>query len=131
MILDIERIVNDYLRGHPDVDARVRSNPPETTVDAWVQTRLLAAEEAGNAPVEHLVAYLLQLDCYAGRDGGQPEANDLARAVRAALTEMSGVHGGAVVGGARIAGHIRLPDDDGFEPARDREILTARIHAHP
>lgn len=131
-VVDMEKIASDYLRTRPAVEAlsaRVVGKTPSSTVDPWVRVTRLEATNDPSSKVEHLIAYLLQLDCYAGEEGGQPEANSLGRSVRAALVEMPGIVGGAVVTSARIAGDIRLPDGD-FEPARERVVLTARIHAH-
>ena len=129
----MRKTVSDYLREHPDVAEitnRVVSNPPSGRSTPWIRVRRLDAPNATNAQVEHLVAFLMQFDCYAGAENGAPEADRLGRTVRAALVDMPGTHGDAVVTGTSIVGDIDLPDADGFEPARDRVILTARIWAH-
>lgn len=132
MIPNIEKIAGDYLRGHPDVaalGARVVGKPPSQTESPWVQLRQLDASDAPTSRAEHLINYLLQADCYAGKEGGQPEAVLLARTVRAALHAMPGVRDGVVITSARFTGMARIPDTD-FESARERVVLTATIHAH-
>lgn len=131
-IPDAERIVSDYLRSHADVVAlatRVVGKTPDTVSTSWVRVTLLdAANEAGSRP-ERLIDYMLQLDCFAGATGGQPEANSLARTVRAVLHEMPGLQGGVVVTCVRFIGMARIPDTD-FEPARERIVLTATVWMH-
>lgn len=126
----IEKIVSDFLRSHDTIEAlgaRVVGKTPESTDTPWVRVTQLGGLDEDVAG--HFVSYLIQLDCYAGADGGQPEANLLQRTVRAALTEIAGVHGDAVVSGARVVNAARVPDDD-FEEARERFILTVETWAH-
>lgn len=133
MIPDIERIVGDYLRGHDAVAAligrRVVGKTPETTDTAWVRLTVLNAPSLPSSPVDHLIAFLAQLDCYAGKTGGQPEAILIGRTVRAALDAMAGQFAGAVVTAVRFTGMQRLPDE-AWTPTRERMILTATIYAH-
>jgi len=135
MIPDGEKLVSGYLRTHPAVvalDTRiVATTPDEDKRDTtWVKlTQLDATNEARSRP-EHLISFLLQLDCYAGKDGGQPEAVLLARTVRAALVAMPEVsHDGAAVTQARVLSHARIPDT-AFEKARERVILTVDVKLH-
>lgn len=126
----IEKIVSDHLRSHADVQtlgARVVGKTPENTDTPWVRVTQLGGRDE-DVP-GHFVSYLVQLDCYAGKSGGQPEANLLQRTVRAALTEIGGVHGDAVVSGAMVVNAARIPDED-FEEARERFALTANVWAH-
>lgn len=132
MIADLEKIAADYLRDHPAVHAlttRVVSKTPETTATSWVRTTTLDARDEARSNLDHLITFLLQLDCYAGATGGKPEASHLARTVRSALKGMPGSHDGAVVSRVAFTGHIRIPDT-AIEPARERFILTALITAH-
>ena len=133
LIPDAEKITGKYLREHPaiiDLDARVVGKPPDSRETPWVQiTQLDAPKETGSTP-EHLISFMLQFDCYAGADGGQPEAALLGRTVRALLTVMpEAAHEGAVVTQARLLSHARIPDRD-IEPARQRVILTADVRMH-
>lgn len=127
MIVDSERMVTDFLRNHPDIDAHILTLPPETTEDSWVMVTQLGASQT-DLP-DHLVAFYLQFDCYAGRTGGPKEANDVGRAVRAALRELNGSQTGGVVSGVQIEEDRRLPDDT-FEPARQRRLLSATLWIH-
>lgn len=133
MIPDAEKLVSNYLRNHFDVAAlaaRVVGKTPATTTTAWVRVTQLAANADLDSRADHLVNFMVQLDCYAGSTGGQPEANLLARTVREALHEMPDeTFVDAVVSSARFVGMLRLPDQD-FEPARERVVLTAQVYAH-
>lgn len=134
MIPDIEAITGRWLRQHPSMlavpDVRIVGQPPSSTTGPWVQIRQLDAQSPTSSRADHLIGYLIQLDCYASRDGGQAQATRLARAVRYALNELPGVRDDAVVCAARTVGMLRAPDTD-LEPARERVVLTAEIHAHP
>jgi hypothetical protein len=128
-----EKILSDHLRTDADLvamGARVVGKTPSTTAEPWVRVTQLDAQDIPSSDSEHLIDFLVQFDCYAGSDGGQPEANLLARTVRESLREArDATHSGAVVTRARIVGHLRLPDQD-FEPARERFVLTAAVHIH-
>lgn len=126
-IPDGERIVSDYLRS--TLGARVVGQPPSNTATPWLKVVQLDARQAPYDPVDHLVEFYFQVDCYAGKDGGQPEAKALGDDVRDALVGLRGVQNGAVVTAARIAGHARIPDAT-FEPARERMIVSARVWIH-
>lgn len=134
LIPDAEKIVSRYLRVHPDVStlgARIVGKSPDRRDTPWVRITQLDASNEPRSRVEHLISFLLQFDCYAGRDGGQPEASMLARTVRAALHAMPDArHEEAVVTQVTFTSMIRNPDLD-IEPARERVILGAivRIHA--
>lgn len=134
MIPDIEKLTTAFLRAQPAVAAavgrRIVGKSPDDKSTAWVRlTRLDARGEDGSQP-EHLIDFMVQLDCYAGADNGQPEANLIGRTVRDALVAMPrAAHTGAVVTRVRITGDMRRPDTD-LEPARERVVLTATVHAH-
>jgi hypothetical protein len=131
-VINIEKLVADYLRAQSAITssgARMVAKTPDSLVAPWVRITQLDAPNATGAEVEHLIGYMVQLDCYAGEEGGQPEAVNVALAVRRALIALPGTRDGVVVTGTRIVGHIRRPDID-REPARERVILTAEIHAH-
>lgn len=130
---DIEKLVSDHLRGYLGV--RVVGQPPASKDTSWIQVVQLNASQGDQA--DHLVEFYLQLDCYAGKDGGQPEANQLARQARAVLVNLNGkvdyTVGGnpesAVIGRIEINGDARIPDGD-FEPSRERRILTCSVWGH-
>jgi hypothetical protein len=135
MILNAEAIVGSYLREHPDliaIEARVLGSAPKKTGKPWVRTTLLDPENVtGTNQVEHLVAYYMQLDCYAGSEGGQPAAFRLAKAVRAALVDITKAElEGAVATDVEFPSMPRIPDTD-FEPARERFVLDACVYMHP
>lgn len=135
MIADLEKIANDYLRTHTavaELDTRFVGKTPtnDGTDEPWVRVQQLDARKRGRARPEHLVSYLLQLDVYAGDEGGQPEANTHARTIRAALhDDFPGIRPGIVVTSVEFTGHIRNPDT-AFTPARERVTLTVEIVAH-
>lgn len=133
LIPDAEKVVSDYLREVDEVEAivgrRVVGKTPSSVAEPWVRlTRINAADDA-NSSADHLVAFYLQADCYAGASGGQPEANLLGRTVRAALKAMQGTSvGGTVVSRVRVSdGRIADPQ---LEPARERTIVTATVYMH-
>lgn len=133
MIPDAEAIIGTYLRTHTQVaalGARIVGQTPSDTIEPWVRlTQLDASNEPRSRP-EHLIDYLIQCDCYAGRDGGQAQASLLARTVRAALDDMpSRSHTGAVVTRVKFTSMPRIPDTD-YEPARERYILSGTVHMH-
>jgi hypothetical protein len=139
-----QKILSDWLREHQDVRAittRVVSKPPDDRHTPWVQVRQLDGPNATPLPVEHLIAFLMQFDCYAGEangvpagtpgsTGGEPEAILLGRTVRAVLVDAQDrTLGGAVVTSVRITGDTDVPDT-AFEPVRPRRVLTAVVHMH-
>ena len=123
--MNAEKIIADYLRAE---DLRVVVQTPRDTSTSWIRLTQLSAPQRTRAP--HLYEFMLQLDCYAGSNGGQPEATDLAWTVRDLFDVIEeGDHDGVVVAGSQNAGHLRRPDDD-FEPARERVILTQLVWLH-
>jgi hypothetical protein len=127
---DIEKIVSNILRTHADIvalNARVVGKTPDDKSTPWVRVTELDSPQI-NQP-EWLISFLVQFDCYAGATGGQPEATNLARAVRAVLTAAPGAQSGGVISGVRNLGGPRQLDTD-LEPARDYKIHTAEIFAH-
>lgn len=93
---------------------------PESLTAPWVRVTELDSPQV-NQP-DHLVEFMIQLDCYAGATGGQPEATNLARAVRAVLGTLPNA-------GVRMLGGPRGLDTD-IEPARDRKIVVALVWLH-
>jgi hypothetical protein len=132
LIPNVEKIAADYLREHPDIAAlcdRVVSKTPDEQAEPWIRyTQLTAGQERG-AVADRLVDAMVQFDCYAGAEGGQPEAALLGRTVRAVLQAMPGIRDEVVVSACRILGHARIPDTD-FKPARERVVITAEIYMH-
>ena len=126
-----EKLVSDYLRARDeleDLDCRVVGKTPEDQSTPWVRVIQINAGQTGM--FDHLVPFTFQFDCYAGEDGGQPQANLLRRTVRAVLPEMVGSHQEGVVTGTEVVGDLRLPDTD-LKPARERFVLTVNVWAHP
>lgn len=131
-IVDGEKLLSNYLRTHPDVSgltARLVGKTPDDTSTAWVKVQQLNAQDMA-PPLDHLTRFVLQLDCYAGGTGGQPEANRLARVARAAIRDLPGIHAEGTVTGVGFTGHARIPDVD-FDPPRERVVVTAVVYAHP
>jgi hypothetical protein len=127
VIPDAEKVISKHLREQADL--RVVGKTPEDTDQGWVRLTLLDDPAVAGSRHEHLIEAIVQLDCYAGRTGGQPEANLLSRATRAAIVEMhEHEHDEAVVTGA-TARRRRSPDPT-FTPARERVIVTARVWMH-
>lgn len=138
MIPDAEAIITAHLKAHADVTAlgaRIVGRTPSATKAPWARLTQLDASNDTSSRAEHLVSYLLQLDCYAGDDAmdahdGQGEASLLARTVRAVLHAMPDQsHVGVVVTQVTFPSLLRLPDQD-FEPAMERVVLTADVRMH-
>ncbi len=131
MIPDPEAVLTTYLTDVAGaLGGTVRGKTPKDTTDPWVRLTLLDAPSTDGGEADHLIAAYLQLDCYAGSDGGHAAASLLARTVREALVTITdGDHGDVVVTGAKLGGYQRLPDTD-FEPARERYVLSATVWLH-
>jgi len=136
----MQKVVSDYLRANLG-GVRVVSDPPgEGNRDTpWVQVIQLPAEGNDTDPADRLVEFYFQFSCYAGKDGGKPEAERLARAVVDKLrVGFAGTHDAptdddlpvAVSCARRYNGPFSLPDTDAFEPARDRYIVEHVLYAH-
>jgi Protein of unknown function (DUF3168) len=135
-LLDAKAIIRGYLLEQPAIqalEARVVGKTPDTTAKPWVRITLIDPRNAtGINRVEHLVSYYLQFDCYAGAHGGEPEAFELAKAVRAALVEdfPNSILEEAVVTDVEAVSMHPLPDTD-LDDARARFILDVEIYMHP
>lgn len=132
VIPDVEALVGDYLRSHADIvalGANVATRTPAKFTRPWVKITQLDDPTVNDSRSDHLIEYMLQLDCYAGSEGGTIEASLLSRTVRAALSEMPGVHDGVTVTGVRHVSAPRIPDTD-FEPARERVARTEIVWVH-
>lgn len=135
MTPDIETILVAHLRADAAVAAitdRIGTRHPRSTTDPWVKIYLLDDRVHVRSSALHFIHAAVQLDCYGSSDQvlAESEASDLGRAVRAALHGMAaGDHVDAVVTGVSDLALRPLPDDS-LEPARERYIVTATIHAH-
>lgn len=135
-LLNAEAIVADFLKEQASVAAlagtRIVAQTPSTTDKAWVRVTLLDPEnKTGIRRLEYLVGYYLQLDCYAGKTGGQAEAFALAQAVRDALVTAPGTTlGEAIITDAAPLSMPRSPDTD-LSPARERFILDIELTMKP
>lgn len=136
-MLNAEAIVSAYLREEAAVKAlqtKVQGQTPEDKYLAkpWIRVTLLDPQNVtGTREVEWLMAYYLQLDCYAGETGGQAEAFKLAQAVRNALVALPSVElEGAVATDVEFLSMPRIPDTD-FSPARERYIADVVVYMHP
>ncbi len=134
MIADVEALVIAELLATDAVTAivgdRISTDHPDSHGEPWIKITQLDASADPSASFDRLVTYLIQLDCYAGADGGSPEASALARTAREAIWAMSGQRADAVVSAAKAWGLTNIPDT-GLEPARARYLLTASVTAHP
>jgi hypothetical protein len=134
MQADLEAIIGTYLRDHALVkalNAHVVGEPPvDKGSRPWVQVLQLDPHAVEDHRSDHLIEWMAQYDCYASAKGGQQQASELARAVRAALAEASHqTFEEIVVTGARFVSCPRIPDLD-LEPARQRFVLTAVLVYH-
>lgn len=133
LLPDIEALVGNALRNHDAIqalDARVGRRKPRTTTRPWIRvTKLDGIDRSG---IEHLIAYLLQIDCFAGQDTATPaeEAQLLSASARAVLKALQGtVIEQVAIGRVRFTGDLPAPDNT-MEPARERYVLTVEIVAH-
>lgn len=128
MIPDAEKIISAHLR--KQTGKRLVGKTPENTGDSWVRLTQLDARAIGGDRHDHLIQAFVQLDCYAGEAGGQPEATLLGRIIRASLIDMPNQsHEGATVTGVDIRVDERSPDST-FSPSRERKILRAFVWMH-
>lgn len=132
--MNIEKLVAEYLRDDNAVAAlvgrRIVGKTPDSLSEPWVRLTMLDDPQDPDSAHDHLREFYLQLDCYAGATGGQPEAYSLKEAVRVAIVAIDQAdHEGATVTEGRVRGAARIPDDD-IEPARERFIVTATVKAH-
>lgn len=136
-IPDAEKLVGNYLRDYSGIGARVVGKTPDDKSTAWIRlTQLNAANDPQVTP-DYLITYFLQAECYAGETGGQPEAGTIGRMTRRALDEAKNQTlgtiypgGSATVTNVRFTNHARIPDTEGFEPARERHILDVEVTMH-
>lgn len=126
-----EKVVADYLRETVEITDRIVSKTPKSTDEPWVRyTQLNKRAWDGHRSDYFLEAYF-QFECYAGKEGGQPEASELGRTVRAALVHMPFADEveGAVITGVDIRGDSRQPDLS--LDSRERFIISAAVWMHP
>jgi hypothetical protein len=134
LLLNVEPLVGGYLKdisGVKALEARVVSKTPGTTEKAWVRVTLLdPRNKTRTRRVEHIVSYYLQLDCYAGNEGGRDEAFRLAAAVRAGLVDMPETQPlpDVVVSDVQPGSMSRLPDSD--LGGRERFVLDIEVWMH-
>lgn len=135
---NIEAIVCDWLRGHPDIATlgpNVAGRTPATTTQPWIRVTLIDASDSPLSSLEYLVQYTLQCDCFAGKTStddhrGQAEAYVLKSMARAVLKAMQGeTLGGATITNVSFVGDTRVPDET-MAPARERYILSVAVWAH-
>lgn len=126
--MNVKKLVADYLRADSTVQGlvgrRVVAYPPDNTDTPWVRVTKINAPQTSGSRHDEVTETLLQLDCYAGNEGGWPEADELGDAVRDALVVIDQSVDEITAG--RVAGDSDVPDTI-FEEARERRIITARI----
>lgn len=126
-MIDGTKLTADYLRSLDGVP-RVVNETPRNQATGWVRLTQLNAPSETNP--EHLYRFMLQLDCYAGKDGGFPEAKALAATVREGMQLMRHEHfDSAVVTETKCIGDFHSQDTD-FNPDRWRVALTFYVWAH-
>ncbi len=130
----MEKVVVDFLTGRSPIEAivadRIGTKTPRTLDKPWVRVSLLDDPPVPGSTADYLIASYFQVDCFAGKDGGQILAGSLARAVRSSFGDIAAVaHEGAVVTGAKVHGSRPLPDTD-LDETIDRYIVTVTIWAH-
>lgn len=136
LLPDFEKLVASYLLNYPDITditTRIGTRTPPNTDQPWVRIRQLGEQPDRTSPALFNTEAYLQLDCYGSNDrsSAHAEAVLLARLAQAALhTLPRAATLDCVVSRVYFGSLSHIPDAD-FEPARERYILTAYIHAHP
>lgn len=137
LIPDLEDVVGDHLRNHPDIvalDAKVVGTSLGASTAPWVRVSILDAPRIG--PIDHLVDTYMQFDCFSGTNvakslGAQAQVNLLARTVRAVLNDLPNTDfDDVVVTGVNVNRGPRMADDT-VEPAREHIPVTVSIYSHP
>lgn len=138
-IPDVEALVGAWLREHEDIaamNARVAGSTPDSMTFPWIRVTRLNAPRIRGATFDHATRFMVQLDCYAGKDAtaelkGQPQATALGAAARAVLMSLSGTTiDDVAVSSVDITTDMRRPDTT-LKPARERVILVAELLMHP
>lgn len=112
-----DEVLAEYLREVDDLP-RVVNSTPDNLDKPWVRLSQLAAPSE-TEPVDHLIRFMIQVDCFSGKDGGRSEATDIGIAVRDAIKSMPGQTEGAVTTGTECVG-----DSDSLDTAIPREYRT-------
>jgi len=123
-MIDIEKLLTEYLKD--ETEHRIVGEVPASTGTAWVKVVLLDTDDR-TRPTDYLLRYFVQLDCYAGKDGGQGEAQGVAADVRAAIMDLPQADVDATVTCVIMRGPRRVPDT-AFETARQRYVLEAELY---
>lgn len=124
---DSEKVISKHLR--KQTEARLVGKTPENTDEPWVRLTLFDDPAIEGSRTDYAIEAYVQLDCYAGEDGGQPEANSLSREIRAAIVDMPNhEHADAVVVSGATARRRRSPD--ATLQGRERVIVMARVWMH-
>lgn len=135
---NIEALIGGWLRTDSAITAlgaHVGGRTPDSAMRPWIRVTLLAARSHPTISREHLIEYVVQLDCFAGKTAtddhvGQTEAWTLKASARAILASVEGqALDGIVVTQVRFDGDARLPDTT-MEPVRERYVLTVTVRAH-
>lgn len=130
LVPDIEKAIAKYLRD--TTSARVVAHPPgdEDRDTSWVMYTLISSPREARSSVDRVIHFRVQFDCYAGAEGGLPEARGLMAEVRGAMCDMPlEDHEEVVVTYVRPQGGQRLMDT-AMEPARDRYTFDTVVTAH-
>jgi hypothetical protein len=135
LLFDMESVIGGYLNAHSSVtalNAKVHSKLPTRFTTPWVRITQIDAQPEFGSPVEHLITYALQFDCYAGASeatAGRRQASELSRTIRAVLQDLKGqTVDEAVVTQVATTSHSRLPDET--LDFRERFVLDVEVTAH-
>jgi hypothetical protein len=138
VIPDGEAILGAFLREHPAVKAlgaRVVPATPDDTAAPWVRVTQIDAIDAGESKSEHLIEWFGAFDCYAGKEAGaadgQEVASTLTRTVRAALKQLDDEADpeGVVTSRVRFVSCPRIPDRDLDDMERFQLSVTLRMRS--
>lgn len=131
-MVDTEAIVIDQLVNDDDVTAvttEVLARTPDNVRRPWARVTLTDEYATDGRAVRHLVNCSIQIDCFAGTEGTQEEAFDLAAAVREVVEALPEAELEGAVVTATITRKQRM-DDATFTPPMPRYIVGAEVWVH-
>ncbi len=133
MALDPEAVLIAYLRDSEDValiTEEVLGDTPTNISEPWVRVTMFDEASTHGRAVRHLLEVQFQIDCYAGKRGGQELASDLSAAIVDAIEAMpEATFEDAVV--TATQSRRRRNDDSSFKPPMHCYAVTATVWIHP
>lgn len=121
------KVLADYLRAQEGLP-RIVNKTPEDQTDPWVRISKLGGTSE-TEPVDHLIRFMFQVDCFSGKSGLRSEAAQIGIDVRSAIKNMPGLTVDAVTTGSECTNDADA-SDSAFVPAREYQTQTYNIWMH-